>query len=139
MATLKQLTRTIVASKVNPGFIFISISAGDGPDYEAYDPAVGRAQIRAFDTRRIPVGGVAFNRCVFCVSLLRTWCSRFWNHTREMADGASWCGLVPTERFWGTYHMSIVGQCSQLGDRYGLSNAVGVAEDQRGFVHAGGT
>ncbi|KAH6903312.1 hypothetical protein BKA70DRAFT_1374051 [Coprinopsis sp. MPI-PUGE-AT-0042] len=89
LATLKQLTRTIVASKVNPSFIFISISAGDGPDYESFDPAVGRAQIRAFDTKSLPPGGAAFNRCV-----------------------TTTCG------------------------RYGLSNAVGVAEDQRGFVHA---
>ncbi|EAU83775.2 hypothetical protein CC1G_07510 [Coprinopsis cinerea okayama7 len=89
MLTEKQLTRTIIASKVNPNFIAISISAGDGPDYEAFDPAVGRAQVRAFDLTKLPRGGAAYN---------------------------SSYGRV-------------------LG--YGLANAVGIAEDHQGFIHAG--
>ncbi|TFK28250.1 hypothetical protein FA15DRAFT_678483 [Coprinopsis marcescibilis] len=61
MTTEKQLTRTIVASKVNPNFVAISVSAGDGPDYESFDPAVGRAQVRAFDITKLPPGGAAYN------------------------------------------------------------------------------
>lgn len=70
MLTEKQLTRTIIASKHNLNYIMISISAGEGPDYESYDPTVGRAQVRAFDVTKLPPGGVAFNRYVVNFNLI---------------------------------------------------------------------
>ncbi|KAJ3504827.1 hypothetical protein NMY22_g17790 [Coprinellus aureogranulatus] len=55
------ITRSIHVSRKYPDFISLSVGSEGNLDLPSFDPAIGRSQIRTFDMRELPEGGVTYN------------------------------------------------------------------------------
>ncbi|TEB28505.1 cellulose binding iron reductase [Coprinellus micaceus] len=55
------ITRSVHVSRKYPDFISLSVGSEGNLDLPSFDPIIGRSQIRTFDMRKLPEGGVAYN------------------------------------------------------------------------------
>lgn len=55
------ITRSVHVSRKYPDFISLSVGSEGNLDLPSFDPIIGRSQIRTFDMRELPEGGVAYN------------------------------------------------------------------------------
>jgi len=102
----------------------ISVGSDDDVDLQAFLPAVGRAEIRVFNTLTLPSGGASFARyffsSVFQVLILTRTLQFLWK--------------VNGVRLFSVRAFSSLTSPSS----YGLRNDVGIAEDTVGNLHSVG-
>ena len=55
-------TRTVWVSRKYPNYLLTSVGSNENIDLGSFEADSGRAQIRVFDTNRLPAGGAPYTR-----------------------------------------------------------------------------